>query len=129
MSAKREMTAKAAAKAPMGFFERYLTIWVFACILVGIGLGQLFPGLFQAVARLEVAGVNVPVGLLIWVMIIPMLVNVDFGALHEIRNHVRGIGVTLFVNWLVKPFSMALLAWLFIRQLFAPWLPAEQLDS
>ena len=129
MSAKREMTAKAAAKAPMGFFERYLTIWVFACILVGIGLDQLFPGLFQAVARLEVAGVNVPVGLLIWVMIIPMLVKVDFGALHEIRNHVRGIGVTLFVNWLVKPFSMALLAWLFIRQLFAPWLPAEQLDS
>jgi ACR3 family arsenite transporter len=113
----------------MGFFERYLTLWVFACILVGIGLGQLFPGLFQAVARLEVARVNVPVGLLIWVMIIPMLVKVDFGALHEIRNHVRGIGVTLFVNWLVKPFSMALLAWLFIRQLFAPWLPAEQLDS
>jgi ACR3 family arsenite transporter len=123
------MTAKAATRAPMGFFERYLTLWVFACILVGIGLGQLFPGLFQAVARLEVARVNVPVGLLIWVMIIPMLVKVDFGALHEIRNHVRGIGVTLFVNWLVKPFSMALLAWLFIRQLFAPWLPAEQLDS
>jgi ACR3 family arsenite transporter len=129
MSTQCEVTAKAAARAPMGFFERYLTLWVVVCILVGIGLGQLFPGLFQAVARLEVANVNVPVGLLIWVMIIPMLVKVDFGALHEVRRHVRGIGVTLFVNWLVKPFSMALLAWLFVRQLFAPWLPAEQLDS
>jgi ACR3 family arsenite transporter len=78
---------------------------------------------------MEVARVNIPVGLLIWVMIIPMLVKVDFGALHEVRQHVRGIGVTLFVNWLVKPFSMALLGWLFIRHLFAPWLPADQIDS
>ncbi|HWA39228.1 MAG TPA: ACR3 family arsenite efflux transporter, partial [Burkholderiales bacterium] len=91
--------------------------------------GQAFPGLFQAVGRMELARVNVPVGLLIWVMIIPMLVRIDFGALHQVRNHWRGIGVTLFVNWAVKPFSMALLGWLFIRHVFAPWLPAEQLDS
>ena len=115
--------------AVMNVFERYLTVWVLLCIVAGIALGQWMPGLFQAVARLEVAQVNLPVGLLIWVMIIPMLVKVDFGALHEVRQHVKGIGVTLFVNWLVKPFSMALLGWLFIRQLFAPWLPAEQLDS
>jgi len=113
----------------MTVFERYLTLWVLICILVGIGLGQLFPEGFQAIGRMEVARVNLPVGLLIWVMIIPMLVKVDFTALHEVRQHVRGIGVTLFVNWLVKPFSMALLAWIFIRHLFAPWLPAEQIDS
>jgi ACR3 family arsenite transporter len=113
----------------MSVFERYLTVWVFVCILVGIAAGQFLPGLSQAVGRMEIARVNVPVGLLIWVMIIPMLVKVDFAALHEVRRHVRGIGVTLFVNWLVKPFSMALLAWIFIRHLFAPWLPAAQLDS
>ena len=113
----------------MGFFERYLTLWVFACIVVGVVAGQWAPAVFHAIGRLELARVNLPVGLLIWVMIIPMLVRVDFGALHEVRRHVRGIGVTLFVNWLVKPFSMALLAWLFVRQLFAPWLPAAQLDS
>jgi ACR3 family arsenite transporter len=115
--------------APMNAFERYLTLWVFACIVVGTAAGHYFPGLFQALGRLEVARVNLPVGLLIWVMIIPMLVKVDFGALSEVRQHVRGIGVTLFVNWLVKPFSMALLAWIFIRHLFAPWLPADQIDS
>ena len=115
--------------APMGVFERYLTIWVFLCILVGIALGQMSPDLFQAIARLEIAQVNLPVGFLIWVMIIPMLVKVDFAALGEVRNHIRGIGVTLFVNWLVKPFSMAFLAWFFIRHAFAPLLPAEQLDS
>jgi len=113
----------------MSFFERYLTLWVFACIVIGILVGQVLPGFSQAVGRMEVARVNLPVGLLIWVMIIPMLVKVDFGALHEVRRHVRGIGVTLFVNWLVKPFSMALLAWLFVRHLFAPWLPAAQIDS
>jgi ACR3 family arsenite transporter len=113
----------------MSVFERYLTLWVFLCILAGIGLGQLLPDLVQSIGRMEVAQVNLPVGLLIWVMIIPMLVKVDFGALHEVRRHVRGIGVTLFVNWLVKPFSMALLGWLFIRHLFAPWLPADQIDS
>ncbi len=129
MSAQCEVTAKAAAGAPMSVFERYLTVWVFLCIVAGIALGQLAPGLFQAVGRLEVAQVNLPVGLLIWVMIIPMLVKVDFGALAEMKQHARGIGVTLFVNWLVKPFSMAFLGWLFVRNLFAPMLPAEQLDS
>jgi arsenite transporter len=116
-------------RSPMTVFERYLTLWVFICILVGIAVGQVFPDLSQAIGRMEVARVNVPVGLLIWVMIIPMLLRVDFAALHEVRQHVRGIGVTLFVNWLVKPFSMALLAWIFIRHLFAPWLPAGQIDS
>ena len=129
MSAQCEIAIKPAVGAPMSVFERYLTVWVFLCIFIGIGLGQFLPGVFQAVGRMEIAKVNLPVGLLIWVMIIPMLVKVDFGALHEVRNHVKGIGGTLFVNWLVKPFSMALLAWLFIRNLFAPWLPADQLDS
>lgn len=115
--------------APMNRFERYLTLWVFLCIVAGIALGHLLPQMFQAIGKLEIAQVNLPVGLLIWVMIIPMLVKVDFGALHEVRQHVRGIGVTLVVNWLVKPFSMAFLGWLFIRNLFAPMLPAEQLDS
>ncbi len=113
----------------MNLFERYLTLWVFLCIVAGIALGQFFPAPFHAVGAIEVARVNLPVGLLIWVMIIPMLVKVDFSALHEVRRHMKGIGVTLFVNWLVKPFSMALLGWIFIRQLFAPLLPADQLDS
>jgi ACR3 family arsenite transporter len=113
----------------MNTFERYLTLWVFLCIVAGIGLGQLSPGVFQAIGRMEVAHVNLPVGLLIWVMIIPMLVKVDFGALGEVRMHLKGIGVTLFVNWMVKPFSMAFLGWLFIRHWFAPWLPADQIDS
>jgi ACR3 family arsenite transporter len=129
MSAQCEVTAKVAAGAPISFFERWLTVWVFLCIVAGIALGQWLPAPFQALGRMEVARVNLPVGLLIWVMIIPMLVKVDFGALHEVRQHVRGIGVTLFVNWLVKPFSMAFLGWLFIRNLFAPMLPADQLDS
>ena len=113
----------------MNVFERYLTLWVLICIIAGIFLGQLAPSVFQAIGSLEVAQVNLPVGLLIWLMIIPMLVKVDFGALHEIKKHVKGIGVTLFVNWLVKPFSMAFLAWLFIRVLFAEWLPSDQIDS
>ncbi|OIQ83290.1 sodium bile acid symporter family protein [mine drainage metagenome] len=115
--------------SPISFFERYLTLWVALCIVAGISLGQLLPPLFQTIGQMEVAQVNIPVGLLIWVMIIPMLVKVDFGALHEVKTHWRGIGVTLFVNWAVKPFSMAFLGWLFIRQLFAPYLPADQLDS
>ena len=117
------------AASPMSLFERYLTLWVFLCIVAGVLLGQGLPGVVHSVAAMEVAQVNLPVGVLIWVMIIPMLVKVDFGALGEVRQHVRGIGVTLFVNWLVKPFSMALLGWLFVRQLFAPWLPADQIDS
>lgn len=115
--------------APMNLFERFLTLWVFLCIVIGIGLGQAFPPFFQAVGAMEFARVNLPVGLLIWVMVVPMLVKVDFGALGQVRQHVRGIGVTLFVNWLVKPFTMAFLGWLFIRQLFAPMLPADQIDS
>ncbi|MBK7900387.1 MAG: ACR3 family arsenite efflux transporter [Azonexus sp.] len=129
MSAPCEIAVKAGSGAPMSVFERYLTLWVFLCIVAGIVLGQVAPGPVQAIGRLEVARVNLPVGLLIWVMIIPMLVKVDFGALHEVRQHGRGIAVTLFVNWLVKPFSMAFLAWLFVRTLFAPLLPADQLDS
>jgi len=113
----------------MSVFERYLTVWVFLCIVVGIALGQMFPGPVQAIGRMEIAQVNLPVGLLIWVMIIPMLLKVDFGALKQVSSHWRGIGVTLFVNWAVKPFSMALLAWIFIRHVFAPWLPADQADS
>ncbi len=113
----------------MGLFERYLTVWVFLCIVVGIVAGQLMPDTFQAIGSLEFAKVNLPVGFLIWVMIIPMLLKVDFKALHQVKNHIRGIGVTLFINWLVKPFSMAFLAWLFVRQIFAPYLPADQIDS
>jgi len=129
MSVQCETTFKRAAGAPMSLFERWLTLWVALCIVAGVALGQLFPAPFQLLGRMEVAQVNIPVGLLIWVMIIPMLMKVDFGALHQVREHWRGIGVTLFVNWAVKPFSMALLAWLFIRHWFAPLLPAEQLDS
>jgi arsenite transporter len=113
----------------MSVFERYLTLWVFLCIVAGIALGQLFPDLFRAIGRMEVAQVNLPVGLLIWVMIIPMLLKVDFGALHQVRQHWRGISVTLFVNWAVKPFSMALLGWIFVRHVFSPWLPPAQADS
>lgn len=113
----------------MSIFERYLTVWVFLCIIVGVLLGQILPGAFQAVGSLEVAQVNLPVGLLIWVMIIPMLIKVDFNALHEVKQHVKGIGVTLLVNWLIKPFSMAILAWFFIRGVFAEYLPADQIDS
>ncbi|MCG9098592.1 ACR3 family arsenite efflux transporter [Laribacter hongkongensis] len=129
MSVQCQTAARLAADAPMSVFERYLTVWVLLCIIAGIALGQLMPGVFHSIAAMEIARVNLPVGLLIWVMIIPMLVKVDFGALHEVRQHVRGIGVTLFVNWLVKPFSMALLGWLFVRHLFVPWLPADQTDS
>ncbi|MDO5623519.1 MAG: ACR3 family arsenite efflux transporter [Pseudomonadota bacterium] len=118
-----------ASPAPMGVFEHYLTVWVFACIVLGTGLGHLMPGAFQAIGRMEVARVNLPLGLLIWVMVIPMLARVDFASLGQVRRHARGIGVTLFVNWLVKPFSMALLGWIFIRHVFAPYLPADQLDS
>ncbi|QQE07955.1 ACR3 family arsenite efflux transporter [Cupriavidus sp. ISTL7] len=124
-----EQTATISPAGGIGFFERYLTIWVALCIVAGILLGQWFPGVFQAIGAMEVAQVNLPVGLLIWVMIIPMLIKIDFRAMGQVAGHWRGIGVTLFVNWLVKPFSMALLAWIFVRHLFAPWLPAEQLDS
>jgi ACR3 family arsenite transporter len=113
----------------MSAFERYLTLWVAACIVVGIALGHLLPGVFQAIGRAEVAQVNLPVALLIWLMIIPMLMKIDFAALGEVRRHWRGIGVTLFVNWAVKPFSMALLGWLFLGVLFRPYLPEDQIPS
>ena len=129
MSATSQVLRSAQAPEPMSVFERYLTVWVLLCIVAGIALGQFAPGVFQAIGRMEVAQVNLPVGLLIWIMVIPMLLKVDFGALGQVRQHWRGIGVTLFINWAVKPFSMALLAWLFIRQVFADWLPADQLDS
>jgi len=117
MSVQCEVTAKKAAGKQMDFFERYLTLWVFLCIAVGIALGHYFPAPFQAIGHMEIARVNMPVAILIWLMIIPM------------GEHWRGVGVTLFINWAVKPFSMALLGWLFIRVLFADWLPAEQIDS
>jgi ACR3 family arsenite transporter len=123
------LPAPASATASMSVFERYLTVWVFLCIVVGIALGQMLPGPFQAIGRMEIAKVNLPVGLLIWVMIIPMLLKVDFASLSQVKQHWRGIGVTLFVNWAVKPFSMALLGWIFIRHVFAPYLPAGQADS
>lgn len=121
--------ARAASAPAIGFFERYLTVWVALCIVVGIALGQMLPGAFQAIGRMEYAQVNLPVGVLIWVMIIPMLLKIDFTALGQVKSHWRGIGVTLFINWAVKPFSMALLGWLFVRHLFAPLLPVDQLDS
>jgi arsenite transporter len=113
----------------MSRFERYLTLWVTLCIGVGIALGHVMPGLFRAIAAAQIARVNLPVALLIWLMIIPMLLRVDFGALGELRSHWRGIGVTLFVNWAIKPFSMALLGTVLIGHLFRPWLPSDQIDS
>jgi len=129
LSAQCEVTGKRAGGASMGFFERYLTLWVALCIVAGIALGHFLPDTFQAIGGLEVAQVNMPVALLIWLMIIPMLLKVDFGALNQVKKHWKGIGVTLFINWGVKPFSMALLGWLFIRGVFADQLPAEQLDA
>ncbi|MDZ7652356.1 MAG: ACR3 family arsenite efflux transporter [Burkholderiaceae bacterium] len=122
-------TASPPPASGMSLFERYLTVWVALCIVAGITLGQLLPAPVQAIGRMEFAQVNLPVGVLIWVMIIPMLLRIDFAALGQVKDHVRGIGVTLVINWLVKPFSMALLAWIFIKQLFAPYLPADQVDS
>jgi ACR3 family arsenite transporter len=113
----------------MSTFERYLTVWVFLCILVGIALGHAMPGVFQVIGGAEIANVNLPMAVLIWLMIIPMLLKVDFGALGAVGRYWRGIGVTLFINWAVKPFSMALLGWLFIGWLFRAYLPADQIDS
>ncbi len=125
MSAQCEMVGKPA----MNLFERYLTLWVGLCILAGIALGHWLPGPFHAIGRMEIAQVNLPVAVLIWLMIIPMLLKIDFGALHQVKEHWKGIGVTLFINWGVKPFSMALLGWIFVSHLFKPYLPAEQIDS
>lgn len=113
----------------MNLFERYLTVWVILCIAIGIGLGHFLPNVFGAIASAEIASVNVPVAVLIWFMIIPMLIKIDFAALSEVGRHWRGIGVTLLVNWAIKPFSMALLGWVFIAWLFRDMLPADQIDS
>jgi ACR3 family arsenite transporter len=113
----------------MSTFERYLTIWVFVCIIVGVALGHVMPGLFQIIGAAEVAKVNIPVAILIWLMIVPMLLRIDFRSLAQVRTFWRGIGVTLFINWAVKPFSMALLGWLFIGWLFRPYLPEGQIGS
>lgn len=116
-------------KSPISSFERNLTWWVLGCILAGIALGQMFPDFFQAIGSLKLAEVNLPVAVLIWLMIIPMLLKIDFKTMGDVLAHSKGIGVTLFINWIVKPFSMALLAWVFIRHLFGDLLPADQIDS
>ena len=113
----------------MSTFERYLTLWVALCIVAGVALGHFMPGVFHAIGAAEIAKVNLPVAALIWLMIVPMLIKIDFAALGQVREHWRGIGVTLFVNWAVKPFSMAALGWLFVGYLFRPYLPAAQIDS
>jgi ACR3 family arsenite transporter len=115
--------------APIGVFEKYLTVWVALCMAGGIALGHLAPTTFAHLSQMEVAQVNLPMAALIWAMILPMLLRVDFGAMRDVGRHWRGIGVTLFINWAVKPFSMALLAWIFLRHVFADWLPADQIDS
>ena len=113
----------------MGFFERYLSVWVALCIVAGVLLGKFLPGLAQSVGAMEIAHVNLPVGILIWVMIIPMLMKINFSTIREVGGQKAGIGITLFVNWAIKPFTMAALGWLFIGYVFRPWLPAEQIDS
>lgn len=129
MSQQCEVAAKQAAGTPIGFFERYLTVWVVLCIIAGIVLGQWFPAVFQALGRMEVAQVNLPVGVLIWVMIVPMLMKIDFASITEVKDQKAGIVITLFVNWAIKPFTMAALGWLFIRHVFVDYLPPDQLDS
>jgi ACR3 family arsenite transporter len=124
-----DTTSSPAGTPVMGLFERHLTLWVALCIVVGIALGQWLPGAFQAIGATEVARVNLPVAVLVWLMIVPMLLRIDFGALRQVRAHWKGIGVTVFVNWAVKPFSMALLGALFVGHLFAPYLPADQIGS
>ena len=115
--------------SPISFFERWLTAWVFLCIVAGIGIGQRAPVPIKFIGALQIAQVNIPVGILIWLMIIPMLLKIDFGALHQVKSQWKGIAVTLLINWAIKPFSMALLAYIFIRHVFAPYLPAGQIDS
>jgi ACR3 family arsenite transporter len=129
VNAQPETTGRPSGGADMPVFERYLSLWVVLCIVVGVFLGRLMPGVFDTLGAVEVARVNLPVAVLIWLMILPMLLKIDFNSLQDVRHHWKGVGVTLFINWGVKPFSMALLAWIFIRNLFAGWLPMEQLDS
>ena len=118
-----------AGKPAMSVFERFLTFWVALCIIVGIALGQLLPGVFRVIGDATVAQVNLPVAVLVWLMIVPMLLKIDLAALREVGQHWRGIATTVGINWLIKPFSMALLAWIFIAHLFRPWLPADQIAS
>ncbi len=129
MTAQYEITAKKAEGAELGTFERYLTAWVALCIVAGVALGHFFPAPLQIIGKAEIANVNMPVAVLIWLMIIPMLLKIDFRALHHVKEHWRGVGVTLFINWAVKPFSMAALGMLFIGYLFRDMLPADQIDS
>src|SRR5450830_620356 len=129
MSAQSEVIVNEASNQKIGFFERYLTLWVFVCIAVGITLGHYMPRTFAVLGEMKVAEVNLPVAVLIWLMIIPMLLKIDFHALSGVKQHWKGIGVTLFINWAVKPFSMAFLGWLFIRVIFHDWLPVGQIDS
>jgi len=129
LNATRKVSIKKSTSNKIGFFERYLTVWVFLCIIAGIVLGHFFLAPFQAFGNMEVAQVNVPVAILIWLMVIPMLLKIDFSTLHHVKEHWRGVGVTLFINWAVKPFSMALLGLIFIRGFFSDWLPADQIDS
>lgn len=129
MSIQCETTAKKTTGAAMGLFERYLSLWVALCIIVGIVLGYVVPPLFQNIGKLEIAQINLPVAVLLWLMIIPMLLKIDLKALKNVGKHWRGISVTLFINWAIKPFSMALLAWFFIAYLFRDWLPEDQIDS
>jgi len=114
---------------PMGLFARYLTVWVLAAIVAGIALGSWFPTLFQALGSMEIAHINLPVALLVWAMILPMLLKIDYASLHEVWEHRRGVGVTLAINWLVKPFSMALLGYLFLRIVFIDWLDPAKIDE
>ncbi|MFN0263092.1 ACR3 family arsenite efflux transporter [Tepidamorphus sp. 3E244] len=120
------------ADAPQGgisFFERNLTMWVALCIAIGVALGQFLPGLFEVLAGLEVAKVNLVVAVLIWAMVYPMMIAVDLSSLHEVRRQPRGLLVTLVVNWLVKPFTMAFLGVIFFKGLFAQWIPPADADS
>ncbi len=118
-----------AQKPAMGVFERFLTVWVALCIITGIALGQLMPGVFHLLGNATVAQVNLPVAVLVWLMIVPMLLKIDLAALREVGQHWRGIASTVGVNWLIKPFSMALLAWIFVAHVFRPFLPADQISS
>lgn len=129
MSIQCQTLGKKTAGVQIGFFERYLTLWVFLCIAAGTLIGLYAPDAAQKVGSMELAKVNIPVGVLIWVMIVPMLMKIDFGALHEVFQHRAGMGVTLLVNWAIKPFTMAFLAWVFLRHVFSAWLPADQIDS
>src|SRR5262249_50469474 len=130
MSESVATAGSASARKPvMGVFERFLTFWVALCIIVGIALGQLLPGVFQVIGDATVAQVNLPVAVLVWLMIVPMLLKIDLTALREVGQHWRGIATTVGINWLIKPFSMALLGWIFIAHLFRPFLPADQVNS